>query len=201
MNNIDIDNMIQNPEKFFTKKQFYEMVKNYKKNTSGNVKVNVQEKSMRTHVFTDGACSKNGKKNSCAGYGVFFGDNDSRNISKKIEGVKQTNNLAELSAISECVKTLKEDGHYNIVSDSMYSINCLTKWYPKWEKNNWKTAKGTDVLNKDVIIETLKNMKNKDIKFVHINSHQDEPSNTEGLAYFLWYGNKMADKLATSSMN
>ena len=49
-------------------------------------------------VFTDGACSKNGYSNACAGLGVYFGENDKRNFSEKIEG-KQTNNVAELSAI------------------------------------------------------------------------------------------------------
>ena len=45
-------------------------------------------------VFTDGACSNNGRKNAKAGIGVYFGENDERNISKRITG-KQTNNTAE----------------------------------------------------------------------------------------------------------
>jgi ribonuclease HI len=52
------------------------------------------------YVYTDGACSNNGKHNALAGIGVFFGINDNRNISKKIEG-NQTNNTVELSAIIE----------------------------------------------------------------------------------------------------
>ena len=50
------------------------------------------------YVYTDGACSNNGKSNALAGIGIFFDINDNRNLSKKIEG-KQTNNTAELSAI------------------------------------------------------------------------------------------------------
>ena len=42
------------------------------------------------YVYTDGACSNNGKDDAIAGIGIFFGINDNRNISKKIEG-KQTN--------------------------------------------------------------------------------------------------------------
>ena len=51
-------------------------------------------------VYTDGACSNNGKLNAKAGFGVYFGKNDSRNISKRVIG-KQTNNVAELLAIIE----------------------------------------------------------------------------------------------------
>ena len=43
-------------------------------------------------VYTDGACSNNGKSNSLAGIGIFFGIDDYRNVSEKIKG-KQTNNL------------------------------------------------------------------------------------------------------------
>ena len=28
----------------------------------------------------------------------------------------------------------------------------MTEWIPRWEKNGWKTAKGTDVLNKEQMI-------------------------------------------------
>ena len=42
------------------------------------------------HVYTDGSCHNNGRTNARAGYGVYFGENDSRNISKPLKG-KQTN--------------------------------------------------------------------------------------------------------------
>ncbi|OMH81867.1 Ribonuclease H [Zancudomyces culisetae] len=46
-------------------------------------------------VYTDGACSGNGKGGSQAGLGVFFGDGDPRNLSERLQG-PQTNNRAEL---------------------------------------------------------------------------------------------------------
>ena len=60
------------------------------------------------YVYTDGACSNNGKDNALAGIGIFFGINDTRNVSKKIEG-KQTNNTAELSAIIETYYIIEND--------------------------------------------------------------------------------------------
>ena len=52
------------------------------------------------NVYTDGACSNNGKPGAKAGIGVYFGVEDERNVSRKISG-KQTNNRAELLAIME----------------------------------------------------------------------------------------------------
>ena len=59
-------------------------------------------------VFTDGSCSNNGFTNAKAGIGIYFGDNDPRNISKRIEG-KQTNNTAEVKAILKAAEILKRE--------------------------------------------------------------------------------------------
>ncbi len=47
-------------------------------------------------VYTDGACTGNGKANPIAGVGAYFGPNDPRNISELLPGEKQTNQRAEL---------------------------------------------------------------------------------------------------------
>ena len=58
-------------------------------------------------VYTDGACSNNGKSNALAGIGIYFGPNDGRNVSRLVTG-KQTNNVAELTAIIEAYNIVKE---------------------------------------------------------------------------------------------
>ena len=60
------------------------------------------------NVFTDGACSNNGKQNAKAGIGVFFEENDPRNVSRRVDG-KQTNNTAELTAIVVVFDILRKD--------------------------------------------------------------------------------------------
>ena len=50
-------------------------------------------------IFTDGSCSKNGKPGAFAGYGVFFGYDDRRNVSNYLPGELQTNQRAELMAL------------------------------------------------------------------------------------------------------
>ena len=83
---------------------------------------------MDYYVYTDGACSKNGYKNAKAGYGIYFGEKDPRNVSKKIVG-KQTNNVAELTAVIEAYYIIKEEASNGkkicIVTDSDYVLKCV----------------------------------------------------------------------------
>ena len=49
-------------------------------------------------VYTDGGCINNGSENAIAGIGIYFGENDTRNVCAKLKG-KHSNNTAEMSAI------------------------------------------------------------------------------------------------------
>ncbi len=84
-------------KKFDTKEEANNFIQENIKNINGT---NIQKQSKISslfdndfypdyYVYTDGACSNNGKENASAGIGIFFGVNDIRNISKKIEGNKQ----------------------------------------------------------------------------------------------------------------
>lgn len=141
------------------------------------------------YVYTDGACSNNGKDNALAGIGIFFGINDNRNISKKIEG-KQTNNTAELSAIIETYHIIENDilngKKIAIVSDSEYAIKCVSSYGEKCYKKCWNV----DIPNKDLVKIAYEMYKDKlNIKFIHIKAHTH---NTDIHSF----GNYNADKLA-----
>ena len=58
------------------------------------------------HVYTDGSCINNGKKGSKGGIGIYFGENDERNVSKTVNLEKVTNNIAELKAVNEALDIL-----------------------------------------------------------------------------------------------
>ena len=60
------------------------------------------------YVYTDGACSNNGYARAVAGIGIYFGENDPRNLSMRIDG-KQTNNTAELGAFLHLYKIIESD--------------------------------------------------------------------------------------------
>jgi len=141
------------------------------------------------YVYTDGACSNNGKNNSLAGIGIFFGIDDNRNISKKIEG-KQTNNAAELTAIIETYYIIENDilngKKIAIVSDSEYSIKCVYSYGEKCYKKDWNV----DIPNKELVKTAYELYKDKpNIQFIHIKAHTN---NTDIHSL----GNANADKLA-----
>ena len=150
---------------------------------------NITDFNADYYVYTDGACSNNGKHNAFAGIGIFFGTNDNRNVSKTIEG-KQTNNTAELSAIIETYyiieNDIKQGKNIAIVSDSKYAINCATSYGEKCYKNNWDV----DIPNKTLVKTLYTLYKNKpNIQFIHIKAHTNKTDNHS-------IGNEHADRLA-----
>ncbi len=106
-----------------------------------NLFINNLEDDDTTYVYTDGACTNNGKKNAKAGLGVYFKENDNRNLSQIVKG-KQTNNVAELSAIIEAFYILeaeiKDKNKIVICSDSQISIGWCTTTGRKYESWGWK---------------------------------------------------------------
>lgn len=60
------------------------------------------------YVYTDGSCINNGKENAIAGIGIYFGENDVRNVSQRVIG-KQSNNTGELGAIYHLYDIIESD--------------------------------------------------------------------------------------------
>ena len=148
------------------------------------------------YVYTDGACSKNGKLNAAAGIGIFFGQNDPRNVSKRIAG-KQTNNTAELSAVVEAYNIIEEDisagKQIVIVTDSIYAIRCATTYGEKMKLSGYKNAKGEPIPNRELVKKAHELYENKDnVRFLHCLAHTLKKD-----AHSI--GNKWADKLATDA--
>lgn len=138
-------------------------------------------------VYTDGASSKNGTEHAVAGFGVFWGDGDDRNVSEPLEGERQTNQRAELMAIIKALEqsqNMKES--LEIRTDSQYSIKAVTIWYHSWVKNGWRTGNGQSVQNEDLIKRVLQLKKSRagETYFSYVPGHKGV------------YGNEMADKLA-----
>ena len=143
-------------------------------------------------VYTDGACINNGSNNAIAGIGIYFGEDDIRNVSKKVIG-KSTNNIAELQAIIDVYDLIKNDINDKkicIVSDSTYALRCVTQYGEKQSKNSWKK----DIPNKDLVkygYELYKNYTN--IYFMYVKAH------TENIDVYS-KGNEGADKLANKAI-
>lgn len=153
-------------------------------------------------VWVDGASKNNGKKHAKAGYGIYFGDNDPRNIGRALDaGQEQTNQRAELTAILEALRIMTNDAGYSkdkyrivVVSDSLYSINCISIWYHNWEKNGFQTANKQPVKNLDIITPARKLYKEHDVSFVHVRGHQKNPTDINAI------NNNKVDELASKSI-
>jgi ribonuclease HI len=158
------------------------------------------------YVFTDGNCKNNGKEKSKGGYGVFF-TNDEDSPYYELNTVRlvitnPTNQKSELMALEKLFSIISEndvlfDAKKTVIvcTDSMYSINCIEKWSKNWLRNNWKTAKGEEVKNADIIKSILsKRMGCKcKVEFRHVRSHMAAPKNTNTIEYKIWQGNYTVD--------
>ena len=133
---------------------------------------------MRVQVYTDGACTHNGRKDARASYAYYFPDHPSLSHADRVpDSQLQTNNRGELLAIENCIdKTATsfkaDDVELYIYTDSEYSKNCLTKWIPGWIKKGWITAGGTPVVNRD-LIESIsgKLIQFKSYCITHVRAH------------------------------
>lgn len=107
------------------------------------------------HIYTDGACRGNPGP---GGWGALlrFGE-----IEKEISGYDHatTNNRMELTAAIEALRALKPSADNVVVihTDSRYVMDGVTLWIKNWKKNNWRTAGGDPVKNRDLweILDTL----------------------------------------------
>jgi ribonuclease HI len=156
-------------------------------------------------IFTDGSTPQNHNKgNRKGGVGVFFGDDDPRNISYGLietERLKVTNQVCELTAciraLEKVISSEKIMGKQVIIyTDSMYIVNTIANWATGWEKNGWKRDTGK-IANLDLIKKLFYTSINMGVIYRHVTAHQAEPEDKESKEWLLWHGNDMADKLAT----
>jgi ribonuclease HI len=61
-----------------------------------------------------------------------------------------TNNRMELTAAIEGLRALREPCEVEIVTDSEYVKNGITKWLANWKKRGWLTAEKKPVLNREL---------------------------------------------------
>lgn len=158
-------------------------------------------------VFTDGAVpNSQSKKLKKGGIGVYFGPHDQRNITQGITETshnKVTNQVCELTACVLAIETIISTekigkSKIEIRTDSMYITNAMNEWASKWEKLNWKKSDGKPIQNETLIKKLYYLSLNLNVKFTHVKAHTKEPA-LDSTDYFDWFGNYMADKLATEA--
>lgn len=149
-------------------------------------------------VYTDGSCYNNGKPGAISGIGIHYSEKNKyklNDISNKIifnDDTIATNNHAELKAIeyaiNDIINNKLSDKTIKIYTDSKYSLNCITKWYPKWLISN----KLENRKNVEIIRSIYDKSNNLDIEFLHVKGHSRELDDHS-------IGNNIADKLSRKS--
>ena len=106
-----------------------------------------------------------------------------------------TNQRTELYAILQALKYINvrlglSKYRLFIKTDSMYSLNCITKWARGWVNNGWMTQNDKPVANKDLIKNIYKYYTKFTIFMEHVDAHTDGDDDDS-------IGNNIADALAT----
>tara|TARA_B100000315_G_C14327976_1_gene473926 strand:+ start:127 stop:573 length:447 start_codon:yes stop_codon:yes gene_type:complete len=124
-------------------------------------------------IYTDGACKGNPGP---GGWGAIlkYGKN-----TKEIKGfsLNTTNNIMELTAVIEALRSLTRSCEIIITTDSNYVKDGISKWIHQWKKKGWKTAGKKPVKNKDLWQELEKEVQRHQISWKWVKGHSGHPEN------------------------
>ena len=142
-------------------------------------------------IYTDGACPHNGSEKAYMGVGIHFSIHNKvklKDVSQCISYPVVSNNVAELKAIIMAIQlcisnNIQKD--IKIYTDSKYSIDSVTKWYPYWKEKKIEYKKK----NIELIKYIHDCVQNNDIELIHIKAHTNKMDEHS-------IGNRTADKLA-----
>ncbi|MFE5735517.1 ribonuclease H [Streptomyces sp. NPDC056528] len=85
---------------------------------------------------------------------------------------RATNNVAELTALERLLEVLDPGVPVEVRMDSQYAMKAVTTWLPGWRRKGWKTASGSPVANKDLVVRIDALLTGRDVDFVYTPAHQ-----------------------------
>jgi ribonuclease HI len=157
------------------------------KRSAARVPTRADAATFDMQIYCDGACEPN-PGNAGSGLAVYR----SGSVAQLWYGLYNpsgTNNTAELHALHQALLFAEEailaGEAVQVLSDSTYSINCITAWAVGWEKKGWRKA-GGEIRNLEIIQAafSLYNRIKPRIQLTHVSAHVG----TEG--------NELADRMA-----
>ena len=144
------------------------------------------------NIYCDGACSPNPGK-SGTGIAIYESINDKTQLTSLWYGLYQangTNNTAELNGLLKSFEIaqqyIAQNKKVQVLSDSKYSIDCITKWAKGWQAKGWTRGKGEEIKNLALIKQCFslyQPLKSK-LTITHVKGH----ANIEG--------NELSDRMA-----
>ena len=125
------------------------------------------------YIYTDGACKGNPGP---GGWGALLVYGEAK---KELYGfsIESTNNIMELTAVIESLKSIKRECPIVITTDSTYVKDGITKWIESWKVNHWKTSNKKPVKNKELWVELDNLCKLYQIQWKWVKGHSGHPEN------------------------
>ena len=117
-----------------------------------SVEVSGGDSSRGLEIYCDGACQGNPGE-AASGLAIYGRDRAHPTLIYGDYNPRGTNNTAELNALYKALLLASEyegDASVTILSDSKYSIDCITTWAYGWKRNGWK-KKGGEIKNLKII--------------------------------------------------
>ena len=109
-----------------------------------------RECALQKLVFTDGSFACEAAGVGFAGWGVYVEGEPTFTKAEPLEGEKQTNNRAELTAVIWAMENLPQEWSLSVVTDSQYVLLGLKVWLPRWKLSGWRVAGARPVENRDL---------------------------------------------------
>ena len=130
-------------------------------------------------VFTDGACSNNGKASSAAAWAMIWPYHPEFDASGLVpHPPAPTNNRAELLAIVKAMQCARDmidptgEKPLDIFSDSLLAVNTMMSWMPTWKKRGWRKSDNQPVANLDLLQQLDILMQHRPFtRITHVKAH------------------------------
>jgi ribonuclease HI len=154
---------------------------------SAGTRAKVPTATVGLQIYCDGACEPN-PGNAGSGLAVYR-DGKPVQLWYGLYNPNGTNNTAELNALHQALliaeAAIGAGEAAQILCDSTYAINCISKWAAGWEAKGWRKA-GGEIKNLSIIqaAYTVYGRIDSQLELTHVSAHVG----TEG--------NELADRMA-----
>jgi ribonuclease HI len=124
-------------------------------------------------IATDGACKGNPGPGGWAAILQWDGRE------KVLSGAEAmtTNNRMEMTAALRALEALTRPSDVELLTDSRYLLDGMTKWLAGWKRNGWRTAAREPVKNADLWMALDRAAAPHRIRWVWVKGHAGHPAN------------------------
>ena len=149
--------------------------------------VQADQSAFDVQIYCDGACDPNPGR---AGSGLaVYHNGELAQLWHGLYNPAGTNNTAELNALHRALvmaeAAITANSTVQILCDSTYAIDCISKWAAGWEKKGWRKAGGE-----------IKNLEIIQAAYAVYSRIQSKVHLTHVAAHVGTQGNELADRMA-----